>query len=302
VGPEKTIVGASSQPVNPYIEAELTGPSGTETRRAFSKFPEFDSMHGTTSAQAMQLTFETPQSEATTAPIEVFSGPDGRLFARFRNMGSIVSTTELTLGSPVETPWQDWKFVVRQRREKARWERTVEPVPLRKEGREPAIQLAVGGPAEMQQVWVLHGHAESVKVAGRFYDLQFDDASWPIDFQMKLEGFRVVTYPGTQKPRSFESRVTIQDPRAGGEMSQVISMNHPLSYGGYTFYQSSFNKAGERYVSVLSVSRDPGTAVVFAGYIALVLGMVWVLVKRMTESKRSEPTVGSTIGKLPAAK
>ena len=34
-------------------------------------------------------------------------------------------------------------------------------------------------------------------------------------------------------------------------------------------------------MSVLSVSRDPGLPIVFAGYVTMVVGMVWVLAVRM---------------------
>jgi hypothetical protein len=243
------------------------------------------------------LIFETQDVPISAAPAEVMAGPDGRLFVRFSDMGGIIRTTELTMGSPVETPWAGWKFVVRQRREGAQWEQTAVPVPrVRKEGRRPAVQLTVResmaaqgrghATAGEKEAWVMYGQPASVEVGGRSYDVHFDDALRPMGFQVKLDGFRVVTYPGTQKPRSFESRVTIQDPRAGGEMSRVVSMNHPLSYGGYTFYQSSYSREDEGFVSVLNVSRDPGQPVVFAGYIALFVGMVWVLVRRMQERKK----------------
>lgn len=287
VGQDRTIVSASSQPVNPYIEAELTGPEGTEFRRAFAKFPEFDSMHGGKTPRAIKLLLEAPTVHASSSPVELLAGPDGRMFARFSGMGGAARTTELTPGTPVETPWQGWKFLVRQKREGAGWEEVVTPVsPVRREGRRPAIQLIFSGADGQKLAWAVYGHPTSVEVGGRAYDVRFDDTMISLGFQLKLDAFRIVTYPGTQRPRSFESRVTIQDSLAGGEMSRVISMNHPLEYGGYTLYQSSYALDEESSISVLSVSRDPGRPIVFAGYIVLLIGMMWVLVKRMMESKR----------------
>jgi hypothetical protein len=40
-------------------------------------------------------------------------------------------------------------------------------------------------------------------------------------------------------------------------------------------------------ISFLSVSRDPGTIVVFTGYIALMIGMVVVLITRAMEHRPS---------------
>ena len=63
----------------------------------------------------------------------------------------------------------------------------------------------------------------------------------------------------------------------GIEQSRVTSMNHPAQYGGFTIFQSSYSQEGGRTMSVLSVSRDPGQPIVFAGYIMMILGMVVVL-------------------------
>ena len=64
-------------------------------------------------------------------------------------------------------------------------------------------------------------------------------------------------------------------------------MNHPTEYGGYSFYQSSFDQSGEKAISVLSVARDPGQPAVFAGYFMMMTGMIWVLVVRMKDRKRA---------------
>ena len=64
-------------------------------------------------------------------------------------------------------------------------------------------------------------------------------------------------------------------------------MNHPTKYGGFSLYQSSYKQADNRMVSVLSVSRDPGLYVVFAGYITTLLGMLIVIWIRLSDKKRS---------------
>jgi len=53
-----------------------------------------------------------------------------------------------------------------------------------------------------------------------------------------------------------------------------IEVNYPLHFGGYHFYQSSYDdKAGQ--FTVLSVHSDTGLYVVYAGYWLLCLGAVW---------------------------
>lgn len=53
-----------------------------------------------------------------------------------------------------------------------------------------------------------------------------------------------------------------------------IEVNHPLYYGGYFFYQDSYDAAGGRY-TILQVTSARGIAPVFAGFGVLVLGLGW---------------------------
>ena len=89
------------------------------------------------------------------------------------------------------------------------------------------------------------------------------------------------------RPRSFESHVTVRDHGADHAEDRVIRMNHPLSHRGYTFYQSSYRETPAGNITFLSVSRDPDRAIVFAGYLLTILGMLWVLVLRMRDPARA---------------
>lgn len=53
-----------------------------------------------------------------------------------------------------------------------------------------------------------------------------------------------------------------------------IEVNHPLYYGGYHFYQSSYDARGGRF-TVLQVVSDTGIKAVFAGYWLLCIGVIW---------------------------
>jgi hypothetical protein len=55
-----------------------------------------------------------------------------------------------------------------------------------------------------------------------------------------------------------------------------IEVNHPLHYGGYHFYQHSYDDKAGQY-TVLMVVSDTGIAVVFAGYWMLCIGVFWHL-------------------------
>lgn len=55
-----------------------------------------------------------------------------------------------------------------------------------------------------------------------------------------------------------------------------VEVNHPLHFGGYHFYQSSYDDEAGRY-TVLSVYSDTGLYIVYAGYWLLCLGVIWHL-------------------------
>jgi hypothetical protein len=52
-----------------------------------------------------------------------------------------------------------------------------------------------------------------------------------------------------------------------------VEVNHPLHYGGYYFYQHSYDTQNGQY-SVLMVASDSGLTLTYAGYAALCVGVI----------------------------
>ena len=102
---------------------------------------------------------------------------------------------------------------------------------------------------------------------------------------MKLDQFVLETYPGTMRPSGFRSEVEITDHATGRTFPAAIWMNHELHYRGFALFQSSYSQEGGAALTVLSVSKDPGQNLVFAGYIALLMGMIVVLSTRIAQSR-----------------
>jgi cytochrome c-type biogenesis protein CcsB len=117
-----------------------------------------------------------------------------------------------------------------------------------------------------------------------------------LPFSVRLDAFEIDVYPGTGRPAMFRSRVTVFDGQAGVEKAAVIEMNRELSHGGFKLFQSSYQIEGQREMSILSVSRDPGQPIVFLGYVLLVLGMLTVLGTRIVQRR----VVDSETESLPA--
>ncbi len=55
-----------------------------------------------------------------------------------------------------------------------------------------------------------------------------------------------------------------------------IEVNHPLYFGGYHFYQHSYDAEAGQY-TVLMVTSDTGLGLVYAGYMMLCFGVFWHL-------------------------
>jgi hypothetical protein len=71
---------------------------------------------------------------------------------------------------------------------------------------------------------------------------------------------------------TYQSLVDVE-----GLGEKEISMNEPLKYKGYTFYQASFQEdpgSGRPMASILSVNYDPGRYLKYFGAIMIVLGSI----------------------------
>ncbi|MBI4716988.1 MAG: cytochrome c biogenesis protein ResB [Planctomycetes bacterium] len=285
VGTGNKMVNASDEPLNPAVEVEVTGPAGSERRVAFARFPDFRSMHGAADADNVKITFVESGGGAQT-PIAILGAPDGALHVRFTPRTGQPVVQRLAIGTPVESPWPGRRFVIRRRFEHARVSRTFEPVGGEAGHGVPVLRVKVASAKSSAELWLEKQRPLPLTIDGAAHELAFGERSIPLGFNVTLNRFTVGYYPGENRPRSFESQVTITDPVNGRTQGRVISMNHPTEYGGFSFFQSSYRLDGKRAMSVLSVSRDPGQPVVFTGYITLLLGMIVVLVVRMGDRKR----------------
>ncbi len=95
----------------------------------------------------------------------------------------------------------------------------------------------------------------------------------------------------------FSEIVVIENGRARGRKS--VRVNHPLDFGGWRFYQSSYDQEAMRY-TVFEAARDPGVPVVYAGFVVLLAGVSFMF---FFSHRRvwAVYTPGSPSGRLAAA-
>ncbi len=113
------------------------------------------------------------------------------------------------------------------------------------------------------------------------YAMTYSNKTYNLGFDLELLDFRVKKYQGSEKAKEYESEVRFKD------QTTVISMNEPLKYGGWTFYQSSFEPSeddSDPVVSILSVNRDPGRVLKYFGSILIVAGIALLFYRRKIKS------------------
>lgn len=94
-----------------------------------------------------------------------------------------------------------------------------------------------------------------------------------LPFSLYLKDFILQHYPGSSSPSWFESKLLLEDASNGLQEDRRVFMNNVLKYKGYRFYQTSYDP--DQAGTVLSVNRDFwGTAVTYAGYLLLFIGIV----------------------------
>ena len=119
-------------------------------------------------------------------------------------------------------------------------------------GRQGNIHLRINAPAQQM-----------------FCDEKGD--SIPLPFRIKLNGFRIDYYPGTQAPMDYVSQLTVTD--GSLDDNGTVSMNNIYTYRHYRFYQSAYDPDGNGVT--LAVSHDPyGIGITYAGYALLTLSFL----------------------------
>ena len=72
---------------------------------------------------------------------------------------------------------------------------------------------------------------------------------------------------------------TVEITADGHETRREIRVNEPTSVGDVTLYQASYDPANPRYSGILVV-RDPGLPLVYAGLLATLFGVLWLMLGR----------------------
>ncbi|MDY4615739.1 MAG: cytochrome c biogenesis protein ResB, partial [Bacteroidaceae bacterium] len=103
--------------------------------------------------------------------------------------------------------------------------------------------------------------------------------SLSLPFQLSLDEFRILYYPGTDAVMDFQATMMVDE--NGNRHSIQVSMNHIGKVSGYRLYQSSYDS--DLQGTILLMTHDPyGIPVTYAGYLLLLISLLWIMASRHT--------------------
>lgn len=139
--------------------------------------------------------------------------------------------------------------------------------------------------------------------AGLNYRMEYGMKRIKIPFYMKCNDFILDRYSGSDMPSSYASDLQVLDTAHNEFGTKHVFMNHVLDYGGYRFFQSSYDpdEKGTR----LSVNHDFwGTNVTYFGYLMMFIGMIFSLFaptsrfRELLRNLKASNAKGASIGIL----
>ena len=269
----------SQAPNNPALTFEITEGDQREVHSIFSRFPELPSFHGDENSRVFHLSFVykplyLPQSDRNA--LWVIMAPQGKLFYRLKARGEFAQEGPLYKGNDYRTGWMDFKFSIEDFRSNVSVERLYEPIARseEKEDNSSAVKIELNRKNSHKSIWLELGEKKTLEIGDTTVKLNYSLERESLPFSIKLSKFNIGRYEGTSNPMSFESQVEVSDFQKTKTFSQDIKMNHPLKYGGFTFYQAAFQEEnGAPIASVFAVGRDPGIPIKYLGSIILILGI-----------------------------
>jgi len=144
---------------------------------------------------------------------------------------------------------------------------------------------------------------EKFQVAGHTYQMALRPVRYYKPYAIALLEFKHDTYPGTDIPSNFSSKIHLRDLAQGEDRDVLIRMNAPLRYRGETYYQASFEE-GDR-VSILQVVRNPAAITPYVACTLVAAGLITQFLMHLfgfarKQAQQVQPVPASrTPGKVP---
>lgn len=286
-------VSRSDEPNNPAISFILSGPEGTDAHLLFALHPEFPTVHGLTQTIPVHLRYAHPASLALPPQaIALIRSPSGLPAAPAGQAGALAGMLTgdagqrrriepLEIGKRYTHPWLRYDFVVSAYHPRASVVRQF--TNRSNEVRAEVLHVIAQDGPHTAEAWLAPEQPMTLPLGPHPLRVEYRQAQRELPFTITLLDFRKIDYPGTTMAAGFESDVELTDPQRGLVLLRKISMNNPLRYRGFSFYQASYI-SGPTETTVLAARSDPGTPLVYAGFLIVMAGVtsMFILRSRLT--------------------
>lgn len=193
----------------------------------------------------------------------------------------VVMSEILSEGQNLQTPWMGMKIFLGSIKTQATEQLVAQPMNPEKSDQLPPSALLFSTTSQIPgqpstEFWLAEGEQKQTQLAGKNAVIYFGRQTLDLPFELKLEKFTKIDYPGTTTPMSYESLVQV----GNTGVTQKISMNEPLKLEGFTIYQASYSITSEQTLSIFSVNKDPGRALKYFGSLILGIGIIIITLMR----------------------
>lgn len=264
-GEPEDLPGAES---NPAVEFEIGG----ETFFAFALYPQMGPVRKGSGPHDRRPDFRAFLRYAPRVSMLWFFDVDGALSYVLTTASGQRQAGPVRAGERIRHPTMPMGlfFEIARRLEHAE-PTLVEAPPKKGTPAVPAVRVRLG---EGPSTWIRFGEAASIgDVAVGFGPKTAKDFRLVVE----LAKFHHPPHEGTDRASRFESELRIFDPESGRVFSGRVGVNSPVSFGGWTFYQSGYNDKVRPVVSILQVSHDPGKRPLYLGFLMIASGTLFMM-------------------------
>jgi hypothetical protein len=289
---------------NPAAIVEIASDGRSEAHTVFSRYPDFDAMHGRKAGESLVGKLRLEASSVLSKPlVAIILGPERRLHVQLSTAAGRKRAEPVSVGERVALTDLGLSLELESFLESARPAVTVHPSTRERESGNAFVKLEASLGGRRESRWLALGSSERWILDGGSLEMAFVRQTRPLPFAIALEEFELLRHPGSGRPAEYRSRVRVEPISA--ELSHreaVISMNRPLDVAGFRLFQSSYQlgQGHEPDLTVLSVSKDPGVPIVYVSFGLIVLGIAWYVRSQGRRSKRSAGASGRSASRVGA--
>ncbi len=132
----------------------------------------------------------------------------------------------------------------------------------------------------------MEGDATPIRIGGKDYFVHLRPKRFQLPITVNLIDFMMDKHPGTEMARSYKSKVEIE--HDGIKREVLISMNQPLRFKDYTFYQSSYQiDSLGREASTLAVVKNAGRLLPYIATFVTFFGLAYHFLLAAFKFKRT---------------